>query len=73
MYGTLAFTYYLAYSNKKHIFFAMTVVPTCWGVLFECLQMFVPNRSASLDDAVANAIGAFLVTVVTMLGSRIKH
>jgi VanZ family protein len=40
---------------------------TAYGLLMEWLQHFTPSRSMDLTDALANALGAFLVAAVALV------
>jgi VanZ family protein len=43
---------------------------TAYGLLMEGLQCFTPSRSMDLTDALANALGAFLVAGVALVIGR---
>jgi len=47
-----------------------------YGIVVECVQAFIPYRSGSVDDVVADAAGIllfYLVTNVNYLWVKIKH
>ncbi len=72
MYGAFALSHYLAYAERRWIFGVMIVVPSLWGILFEWLQNYVPMRSVSVWDAVANVLGACCMTLVVYLWNKRK-
>lgn len=72
MYGALALSYYIAYTQWRHVFWLMVLLPSLWGILFEVLQIYVPSRSMTYWDAVANVLGAVGATLVVFLWSRRK-
>lgn len=72
MYGALALSYYIAHTQWRHVFWLMVLLPSFWGILFEVLQNYVPSRSMTYWDAVANVLGASCMTLVVYLWSRRK-
>lgn len=72
MYGALALSYYIAHTHWRHVFWLMVLLPSLWGILFEVLQIYVPSRSMTYWDAVANVLGAVGATLVVFLWSRRK-
>lgn len=49
---------------------AMAVLAICSAVLFECAQLYVPQRSFGLDDMTANMVG---VVIGGFLGRAIRR
>jgi VanZ family protein len=70
-YGTLALflahALFLSHIPLIRVTLYTIVSETFYGILLECLQWLFPPRSAELLDALANAIGACLGTMLFLI------
>ena len=73
-YFTLMFLMGLGFWNKKSELLIAFVLSAIYGALMEIGQYFVPGRSFSFLDMLANASGALLATGFLLLfGKNIIH
>lgn len=73
-YFTLMFLMGLGFWRKKKELLTAFVISAIYGVLMEMGQYFVPGRSFSFLDMLANASGALLATGFLLLfGKNIIH
>jgi VanZ family protein len=73
-YFTLMFVMGLAFWNRKRELFMAFLISAAYGIAMEIGQYFVPGRSFSFLDMVANATGALLATgLLLLIGKNIIH
>jgi len=73
-YFTLMFVMGLGFWKKKRELLTAFIMSAIYGVLMEIGQYFVPGRSFSFLDMLANASGALLATGLLLLfGKNIIH
>lgn len=73
-YFTLMFIMGLAFWKRKKELLTVFFISAAYGVLMEIGQYFVPGRSFSFLDMLANASGALLATGFLLLfGKNIIH
>jgi VanZ family protein len=65
-YAVLAALGWLGFPTRRAALRLMLFLPLL-GIALEFGQMFVPNRSAEVIDAVVNALGAYLVLVPILI------
>jgi VanZ family protein len=61
VYAGLSFLMWRGLRGQRHAALLSAALATAYGVTDEIHQMFVVGRTASLTDALANALGAFAV------------
>ncbi len=73
-YGTLMFNLGLLTIDKRTHFLFAALFALFYGAVMEYGQSFVPGRTVSFYDMVANASGVFIGGVFTLLiGKRIRN
>lgn len=60
-YAGLSYLMWRGLRGQRRAALLAAVLATAYGVTDEIHQMFVPGRTASVTDALANALGAFAV------------
>jgi len=70
-YGVLSVLGGMAYPARKNLVAIFFGLVTLGGAL-ELIQTHVPNRQASVGDAVANALGAGLGLILERLAGRVR-
>ncbi len=60
-YAGLSFVIWRGLRGQRHAALLAAALATAYGVTDEIHQMFVTGRTASVTDALANALGAFAV------------
>jgi VanZ family protein len=71
MYGissVLLFRIFVKKTTLKRAFYLSVAIAAIYGAAIEVVQYFLPYRSFSFGDMAANAVGAFLGSVLYMNG-----
>ncbi len=63
----LAFLGFIAFPERTNVW-RLVLALIAFGSVCELLQMFVPGRDSSLEDAIANALGVLLTSGLWWLG-----
>lgn len=71
-YAGLSFVLWKGLRGRRHAALLAAAIATAYGALDEVHQMFVTGRTASVTDALANALGAFAVAGCVVLFARRK-
>jgi len=69
-YAGLSFLMWKGLKGRRHAALLAAALATTYGALDEVHQMFVAGRTASVTDALANALGAFAVAGWVLLRAR---
>jgi len=69
-YAGLSFLMWKGLRGRRHAAVLAAALATTYGALDEVHQMFVTGRTASVTDALANALGAFAVAGWVLLRAR---
>jgi len=69
-YAGLSFLMWKGLKGRRHAALLAAALATTYGALDEVHQMFVTGRTASVTDALANALGAFAVAGWVLLRAR---
>jgi len=69
-YAGLSFLIGKGLRGRKHAALLAASIATVYGALDEVHQMFVVGRTASVMDALANALGAFSVAICVLFLAR---